>query len=189
MDLLAITRKVCEELGQEAINQAVRYAQYKTQNDFNTKLIEEVASKTGHETLASTIFVETSLGGSGSNLNYQIYTEEAWIDGVYQSNSSFHPGSNGWSSIGEHYGMSNYEFWELKAEGYSGNAGGVDSDWLVDNFWKGIEYYTNGWPLRSAEYLFVGTRSVVSAESVVNAWIARYKANKTYQNYIIEALG
>lgn len=183
-----VIRKALEEKGKEAFDKAVKYARYKTQEDFNTELIKEITAKTGHKNFAATVFVETNLESDGT-LDYEIFTEEAWINGMYESNSSFHKGFGGWSPIEEHYGMSKYEFWELKSEGYEGHAGGVDPDWLVDNFWKGIEFYTNGWPRGAAEYLFVGTRRVVSADAVATAWINKYKSNKIYQKYIIEALG
>ena len=172
----------------EVERQAVAYARYKVHEDFNTELIEEIGKKTGHPNLAATCFVDIDLN-SDDSLSVHIYNDASWIEGEYHSNSSFHPGSGGWTSVGEHYGMSKDEFWELKFSGESGgDYGGIDTEWIADNFWDGIEYFTNGWPRGTAEYLSVGTRNVVSAISVIEKYFNKYKSSNTYQKYIMEAI-
>lgn len=172
----------------DAKEQALKYARYKVQEDFNTELIKEIAKKTGHPNLAATCFVDIDLN-SDDSLSVHIYNDASWIEGEYSSNSSFHQGSGKWKSISAHYEMTRDEFWDLKFSGEDHkDYGGIDAEWIADNFWDGIEYYTNGWPRGDAEYLQVFTRNVVPAISVIEKYFNRYKASNTYQKYIMEAI-
>lgn len=181
--------KAVEDITKEVNDRAVSYARYKVQEDFNTELIKEVAKKTGHKNLATTVFVDVSLE-SDDSLKVHFYNDASWIEGDYHSNSSFHQSGGKWSSVSEHYGLSKDDFWDMKFnEGYGGDAHGtVDSDWLADNFWDGIIYYTNGWPRGAAEYLYVGKRHEKSAESVMDEYVKKYISNGRYQRYIMEAI-
>ena len=173
----------------EVERQAVAYARYKVQEDFNTELIEEIGKKTGHPNLAATCFVDIDLN-SDDSLSVHIYNDASWIEGEYHSNSSFHPGSGGWTSVGEHYGMSKDEFWENKYFGQEGDKsyGVVDPEWLADNFWDGVYYATNGWPRSDAEFLSVYKYQDVSAISVIKAYYNNYVNSNTFQKYIQEEI-
>jgi hypothetical protein len=69
-----------------------------------------------------------------------------------------------------------------------GGYGGVDSDWLTDNFWAGIVVGTNGWPRGSAEFLEVITSSGPSGDAAVNQYVKNYVASGRYPEYIREGL-
>ena len=180
--------RIVEQKRKIAAEEAVRRASYRVQNDFNTELIEEIAVRTGHPNLATTCFVDISPNGE-SGCHYHIYNDASMIDGLFKSNSSFHQGSGGWTPVAQHYGMSKAEFWERKAMGEDGgDFGGIDAEWLADNFWDGIYWATNGWPRSEADFLVSYHYSDVSALSVIKSYCKRYAASKRFQKYVNEEL-
>ena len=167
---------------------AVARARYRVQDDFNRELINEIADRTEHENLAATCFVDVNLE-SDDSLDVHVYNDWTVIDGLYNSNSSFHQSGDKWQSVTEHYGMSRDEFWEQKFNGEdSGNYGTVDPEWLADNFWDGVYYATNGWPRSDAEFLSVYRYRDVSAISVIKSYYNRYLRSNKFQKYIQEEI-
>ena len=181
-------KRVVEEKRRAAAIKAVQRATYRVQEDFNTELIEEIATRTGHPNLATTCFVDITANGE-SGFHCHIYNDASMIDGLFSSNSSFHQGSGGWTSVSQHYGMSKYEFWARKESGEDGgDYGGVDAEWLADNFWDGIYWATNGWPRSGAEFLSSYSYNDTSAISVIKSYCERYRKSKRYQKYVDEEL-
>lgn len=181
-------KRVVEEKRKIAAEEAVRRAAYRVQEDFNTELIEEIASRTGHPNLATTCFVDITANGE-KGYHYHIYNDASMIDGLFSSNSSFHQGSGGWTPVAQHYGMSQAEFWARKENGEDGgDYGGIDPWWLADNFWDGVYWATNGWPRGNAEFLSSFPYNDVSAISVIKAYCKRYEKSKRYQKYVNEEL-
>ena len=164
-------------------------ARYRAQVDFNTEMIDEIADRTGHKNLANTCFVVVD-ESSKQKLKLDFYTDDSVIDGLYKSNSSFHKGGSKWKSITEHYRMSKYDFWESKFNGEdSEDYGSVDTDWITDNFWKGIYHATNGWPNSPYDdFLHVYTYRDLSAEQVCNEYTDRYIAQNRFGYYVQEEI-
>lgn len=178
-----------KSIAEEKLMQACRIAKDKVQNDFNNEVVEFVASYTGHPNLSQSVFLDVELDSIDLNVNK--YTEEAFVAGLFKSNSSLHPGFGGWDTDEPSIlsGMSRNEFWHLKKSGFNfGTHGGVSSGWLVDNFWAGIVVGTNGWPRGNAEFLAVYTSSEASGADAVKQYIARYKSSGRYPKYILEAI-
>ena len=85
--------------------------------------------------------------------------------------------------------MSREEFWENKENGYGGGSfGRVDSEWILDNFWDGVYWVTNGWPLGNAEYLSTWKTHDVSAVSVIESYHNKYVRSNKFQKYIQEEI-
>lgn len=181
-------KRIVEKKRKMAAEEAIKRATYRVQEDFNRELVDEIARKTGHEHLATTCFAAiTPVGDSG--FHYHIYNDASMIDGLFRSNSSFHQGNGGWTPVSQHYGMSKEEFWERKAMGEDGgDFGGVDAEWLADNFWDGIYWATNGWPRSDADFLSSYQYNDVSAISVIKSYCKRYERSKRYQKYVEEEL-
>ena len=182
-------KKAVEQIRSEAEKEAHARARYRAQNDFNTELIDEIAQKTGHETLACTCYANVTLD-SYDNLDVRVANDWTVIEGIYSSKSSYHQYGGRWRSIKQHYKMHKDEFWERKESGndIDGGYGTVDAEWMADNFWDGIVYVTNGWPLGDAEYLNVFTVHETSAISVIESYFNRYLKSKRFNRYIQEEL-
>lgn len=177
-----------EQIRKEAEAKAVARARYRVQEDFNRELINEIARKTEHETLAATCFVDVNLE-SDNSLDVHVYNDWTVIEGLYHSNSSFHQSGGKWSSVSEHYSMSKDEFWERKFNGEDGGSYGVvDPEWIADNFWDGVYYATNGWPRSDAEFLSVYKYHDVSAISVIESYYNRYLNSNRFPKYIQEEI-
>lgn len=180
------------EIG-EAITDEIRAKVYgiaraKVQNDFNNEVVDFVAGYTGHPNLSQTVFVDIKL--DSIDLSVDKYTDSSFIAGKFKSHSSFHPGFEGWRRVSKLRGMSKGEFWDLKRSGEldGGDYGGVDSDWLTDNFWYGIVVGTNGWPRGSAESLSVTRSREASGEDALDKYVRDYISSGRYPKYILEAL-
>lgn len=180
--------KIGESIAEDVKQQVYGIARAKVQNDFNNEVVDYVASYTNHPTLSQTVFVDISL--DSIDLKVDKYTDSSFVAGIFKSNSSFHPGFEGWRRVSKLRGMSHSEFWELKRNGEldGGDYGGVDSDWLTDNFWGGIVVGTNGWPKGSAEFLSVTRSREASGKQALDAYVRDYIASERYQKYILEAL-
>lgn len=171
-------------IAKEVEEVAVARARYKVQEDFNRELIKKIAKLTGHENLAATCFVEVDLDGEGG-LNTSTFTDDDLIMGLYSSNSSFHKSGDGWESITDHYSMHREEFWEKKADGYGDESHGiVNTEWLVDNFYFGRYYITNGWPRGTADFLRVYRVQGVPVEPIIDAYHKKYAASGRLNKYI-----
>ncbi len=175
-------------ISDEVKAQAYGIARAKVQQDFDNEIVDFVAGYTGHSTLAQTVFVEINL--NSIHLDVEEYTNSDYILGVFSSNSSFHPEFEGWKRVSKLKGMSKDTFWDLKLNGEldGGDYGGVESDWLTDNFWKGIVVGTNGWPRGDAEVLSVIRSRGISGKSAVDQYVKNYNASGRYPAYIREAV-
>ena len=175
-----------QALGTEIAERAYAAARYDVQDDFNNELVDYVARATGHESLAATVFVEVELD-SYDYLNVNKYTEAAYVYGVYKSKSSYHQGYEGWKVVRKFKTMSKDEFWEMRESGADAdhkNYGGVDSEWMTDNFWDGIVYCTNGWPLGEADFLSEFIIREKSAASAVDDYIHAYQASNRFAKHV-----
>jgi len=182
--------EVAKELGSAIMSQVYSNARYEVQNDFNNELVDYVANGTGHDRLAATVFVEVSLD-SYDDLDVNQYVEPAYVAGVYTSKSSYHPGYEGWKVVKKFKTMSKDEFWEMRESGEDadhGTYGGVDAEWMTNNFWDGIVYCTNGWPLGNAEFLSVFVTKETPASSVVENYIHEYQMSNRYIKHIRKEL-
>lgn len=178
----ALTREIAER--------AYAIARYDVQEDFNNELSAYVADVTGHSNLANTCFVEVELD-SYNYLKVNKYTESAYVAGVFSSNSSYHRGFEGWEIVRKFKTMSRDEFWDMRLSGEDEdhrNYGGVDSDWVTDNFWDGIVYSTNGWPLSNADFLAVYKSHEISAATAVEDYINAYIGQGRFPRHIQNAI-
>lgn len=166
-------------------------ARYEAQNDFNKELVPYVAKRTGHDHLAATVFIEVELD-SQNDLKYDVYTEEAYVAGLFKSRSSYHPGYEGWEEVDKFKSMTRAQFWRMRFSGADAEHetyGGVEADWVTDNFWEGIKYVTNGWPLTKARKLSVKTKNEnVSGEDATKEYIDRYISEGRYAAHIQNAI-
>lgn len=181
-------KKVVEKKRKVAVDEAIKRAVYRVQEDFNNEFVDVLAERTGHPNLATTCFVDVTPNGE-NGLHYRFYNDASMIDGIFSSNSSFHKSGDKWIQVSQHYGMSREEFWERKSMGEDGGSFGVvDPEWLADNFWDGIYWATNGWPRSSAEFLVSYHYNDVSALSVIKDYIKQYKASNRFKKYVNEEL-
>lgn len=177
-----------EQIAKEVEKVAVARARYRVQEDFNRELISEIARKTDHENLAATCFVEIDSDGSGGLIT-EFYTDDDMIAGLYSSNSSFHKSGDKWESVSAHHSMSREEFWEKKFEGYGDEPHGiVDTEWIVDNFYFGRYYATNGWPRGNADFLRVYPFKGVPVEPIIESYRKRYVASNRFNKYVQEEI-
>lgn len=177
-----------ESIAAEKAQEAYGIARARVQEDFNNELVDFVAGYTGHPTLSKTVFAVVNL--NSIHLDVEKYTDPDYILGVFSSNSDFHPGFADWRRVSKLRGMSKDEFWDRKLSGElgGGDYGGVESDWLTDNFWSGIVVGTNGWPRGEAEFLSVIRSRGVSGKSAVDQYVKNYNASGRYPAYIREAM-
>lgn len=191
MNIYKEMKAVAEEWGKEIAEQIYAAARYEVQEDFNEELVPHVASLTGHENLANTVFVEVSLD-STNDLDVNKYTEEAYVAGLFKSRSSYHPGYEGWKEVAKFKGMTREEFWDMRLSGADedhGTYGGVQSAWVTDNFWRGKVWVTNGWPRSDAETLHAfEIDERVSGEQAVDSYIYKYIADGRYPKHILKAM-
>ena len=177
-----------EQIAAEKERKAVARARYRVQDDFNRELIDKIAEETGHPNLALTCFVDVSLN-SRDELDVRVYNDWTVIEGMYNSNSSFHQDGGKWKSIKQHYRMTREDFYAKKDDGYGGDFGTVDPEWLADNFWDGIYYATNGWPRNiEQDYLQVYKYKDKSAISVIESYYKEYVDTNRFGYYIQEEL-
>lgn len=182
-------RNAVEQVRADAAAEAHARARYQVQDDFNRELLSEIARKTGHETLAATCFVDVDLD-SYDDLDVRVYNDWTVIEGLYSSKSSYHQTGGKWKSIRQNYGLHIDDFWARKESGndLDNNYGTVDAEWMADNFWDGIYYATNGWPLGNVEYLEVFTIHETSAISVIQSYYNRYLRSGRFYKYILEEI-
>lgn len=180
-------REEAKKRTSDVLAKATERAIYRVQRDFHTKPIEEIAEKTGHNTLAQACYC--MLDVKGSNIDIDIYYDASFIDGIYESNSSYHQDGGKWRSVRKNYNLSSYDFWEMFYNGETGGSyGEIESEWIMKNFWNGVEYSTNGWPRGSAEYLQIIKGKTTSAYSVAQNFINNYIAEGHYEAYIQEEM-
>lgn len=187
-------KKIVKERGQEAAQRAHIYASSKVQNDFDEELIGELAKITGHEHLAATCYVDIELNADGS-LSTEMYNDYSVLDpDVFKSKSSFHQSGAPWVSVSRHYDLHRDAFWEehnarqengIKSPQY----GSLDLDWVTDNFWDGIVWKTNGWPLGNADFLSAWSERETPAVKLIELYIRKYNRSRRYWQYIQEGLG
>ena len=177
-----------KKLVSEIVAEATQRAQYRVQRDFHKKPIELIAKQTGHVNLAQACYC--MLDSSGIDINVEIYYDASFIEGFYKSNSSFHQSGGGWSIVRKNKNLSTYDFWEMHYNGETGGSyGAVEEEWIMENFWYGRQYVTNGWPLsKSAEYLSGHYKETVSAYDVAQNFIDDYIAEGHYERYIQEEI-
>lgn len=177
-------KEECEQIISEIAPEAIARAQYRVQRDFHTHLIKKIAEDTGHENLAQACYF--MLKPNGIDIEAESYYDASFIEGFYESSSSYHQDGGKWRSVRKNYQLSRYDFWEMHFAGETGGSyGEVEEDWIMKNFWNGIEYVTNGWPLsKSAEYLSTSKRKVVSAYDVAKKFIDDYDAKGYYKKYL-----
>lgn len=178
-----------KQISEEAGRMAVARARYRVQEDYNTELIKEIADKTDHDNLAAACFVDVDMD-SDESLNVRAYHDWHVIEGFYNSRSSFHQRGGKWRSVEEHYGMHKDEFWERKENGDEGDKsyGVVDAEWIMDNFWDGVWYITNGWPRSDAPFLSVYPTHDISAGKIIESYHNRYVRSNRFQKYIQEEI-
>lgn len=178
-ELEAFAKKAVGSVAKEAIGRAM----YRVQRDFHTKTVQTIADATGHDTLAQACYC--MLNTSGNDIEVDIYYDPSFIIGMLNSNSSYHQGGGKWRSVGKNYKLSRYDFWEMHENGETGgNYGLLDENWVMKNFWNGVQYVTNGWPLSDAEYLDAYPISTVSAYDVAKEYIDNYISEGHYEKYI-----
>lgn len=171
------------------VAEATQRAMYRVQRDFHTKVIDEIANQTGHANLAQACYC--MLNPQGGDIAVDIYYDASFIDGFFSSNSSFHKSGSPWRVVKSNYGLSSYDFWEMRLNGeYEGGSyGAVMDTWIMQNFWNGVKYSTNGWPrARSEEYLEVYKTRTVAAYDVAQGFIDDYIAAGHYEQYIQEEM-
>lgn len=182
-ELEAYAKKAVGSIAKEATERAM----YRVQRDFHTKPIQAIASATGHDTLAQACYC--MLTTSGSDIEVDIYYDPSFVVGFFNSNSSYHQSGGKWRSVRKNYNLSRYDFWEMHEAGETGGSyGSVDEDWIMKNFWNGVQYSTNGWPLSDAEYLQVFRGKTVSAYDVAKSYIDNYISEGHYGRYIQEEM-
>jgi hypothetical protein len=185
---MAELEKEAKKRVSEVVAEATQRAQYRVQRDFHTKTIDVIAKETGHVNLAQACFC--MLNNKGSDINVEIYYDESFIEGFFRSNSSFHQDGGRWKVAKQNQNLSVYDFWDMHYNDETGGSyGEVEEDWIMENFWNGREYVTNGWPLsKSAEYLSGHYRETVSAYEVAQNFIDNYIAEGHYERYIQEEI-
>lgn len=181
-------KKEAKKRTSEVVAEATQRAMYRVQRDFHTKTVQEIANKTGHQNLSQACYC--MLTTKGTDIEVDIYYDASFIEGFFKSNSSYHQDGGKWRSVRKNYGLSSYDFWEMHYNGETGGSyGSVDEEWIMKNFWNGVEYSTNGWPLsKSEEYLQVYRTKVVSAYDVAKNFIDDYIAEGHYEQYIEEEI-
>lgn len=184
-DWMSELKKEAQRRTSEVVAEATQRAMGRVQRDFHTQVIEKIASETGHENLSQACYC--MLSSSGSDIGYDIFYDASFIEGFYSSNSLFHQGGSKWRSVRSNYNLSRYDFWEKYEDSDvpRGNYGIVDEQWIMKNFWNGVQYGTNGWPLaRSAEYLQVYRTATVAAYDVAKNFVDDYISEGHYEKYI-----
>ena len=187
-------KKFIKEAGQEACQRARIYAKAKVQNDFDEKLIQELAKITGHEHLAATCYVDVYLDDNG-HLSTDMYNDYAVLNpDDFKSNSSFHQSGAPWTTATENVGLHKDDFWEqysLRKDGELETAqhGRLDLEWVTDNFWDGIVWKTNGWPRGDADILSAYPDKEIPAVKLIESYIRKYNKSQRYWQYIQEGLG
>jgi hypothetical protein len=172
----------------EVVAKATERAMYRVQRDLHTKPIEAIAKETGHGNLAQACYC--MLTTKGTNIDVEIYYDASFIEGFYKSNSSYHQDGGAWRVVRKNKGLSSYDFWEMHYNGETGGSyGAVEETWIMDNFWNGREYVTNGWPLsKSAEYLSGHYQNTTSAYDVAANFVDQYIADGYYEQYVQEEI-
>ena len=169
------------------IDEANQRARTRVQHDMNSEGVNYIASKTDHKNLASACFFEYDT--SDAKMTVQIVPDGSVLNGLYRSRSSYHQSGGSWSSVTENYNISRDEFWAGdKAD--PGSYGIPEGEWIMKNFWTGIVYVTNGWPLaKSAEYLSVMQMRTIAAYDVAQEYLDDYNNSGRYKAYVAEELG
>jgi hypothetical protein len=186
--LMKMLEKEIKKAAQPVIDEAVQRAAYRVQRDFHTKAIDTIARKTKHPTLSQACYC--MLTGKGSGIEVDIYYDASAIDGFFVSKSRYHKSGAPWTEAKETHGVSSYDFWsnydeDVRVPQY----GEVDSNWLMDNFWNGYEWRTNGWPLPGGgEFLETWKVRTISAYDVAQKYIDDYIAKGYYGRYIKEEM-
>ena len=177
-------KKEAAKITSEVVAEATQRAMYRVQRDFHTKPIEEIAKETGHVNLAQACYC--MLNTKGNDIEVDIYYDASFIEGFFKSNSSYHQDGGKWRSVRKNYNLSSYDFWEMHYNGETGGSyGEVDEEWIMKNFWNGVQYGTNGWPRsKTAEYLSTYKKLTVSAYDVAKNFINDYIAEGHYEKYI-----
>ena len=187
-DWMSELKKEAQKRTSEVYAKAAQRAMYRVQRDLHTKAVEYIAEKTGHENLAQACYC--MLDNNGLDINVDIYYDASVIEGFFKSNSSYHQDGGEWRTVRKNRNLSTYDFWEMHYNGETGGSyGEVGEDWIMENFWNGREYITNGWPLsKSEEYLRVSKRKVKSAYDVAKDFIDYYNEQGFYNLYLQEEI-
>lgn len=181
-------KKEAQALTSDVVAKATQRAMKRVQRDLHKKPIEEIAEKTGHPTLAQACYC--MLTSDGTDIDVEIYYDASFIEGFFNSFSSYHQDGGAWRVVRSNKGLSSYDFWEMHFNGETGGSyGEVEESWIMDNFWRGRQYVTNGWPLnKSEEYLRGHYESTVSAYDVAANYVDQYIADGYYEQYIQEEI-
>lgn len=187
-DWISALKEEAKRRTSEVVAEATQRAMYRVQRDFHTKAIKNIAEETGHENLSQACYC--MLNSNGTDIEVDIFYDASFIEGFFHSNSSYHQDGGKWRSVRKNYNLSNYDFWDLHYSGETGGSyGEVDEEWIMKNFWNGLKYSTNGWPLsKSEEYLQVYRTSTISAYDVAKNFIDNYISEGHYEKYIQEEI-
>lgn len=162
-----------------------RQLKYRIQEDFNEEAIKKIADETGHPNLAQGCYFNIDV--SPNSVDMDIFYDPFGV-AIQTSNSEWHIGiGSGWHTSKTTHNMASEQYNEAKIRGdiIPVNMGGVDPNWVFENFWEGYEWYTNGWP-RVPGYLEVGRRETKGAYDVAMEYIENYY--KTIDLYIQQIL-
>ena len=186
--LMQMIEREVKRQAQPILDAAAQRAAYRVQTDFHTKAIETIAKKTKHPTLSQACYC--MLTGRSDGIEVDIYYDASVIDGFFESNSRYHKGGGSWSIVTQNQGLSMYDFWENYDEADVTQHGEVDHEWIMENFWNGYEWRTNGWPLPGGgEFLETWRVRTISAYDVAQQYIDNYIAKGYYGKYISEEIG
>ena len=179
-------KRMAQSRVDQYIDEANDRARTRAQHDMNDEGVKYIAARTGHNNLAAACFFEYDI--NDTRMRVEIVPDGSVLDGYYKSRSSYHQGGGKWSSVSENYGISRSEFWDgIRAE--PRDAGTPSGDWIMENFWLGIVYITNGWPLaKNAEYLSVTEARTIAAQDVAQEYLDNYNSSGRYQAYVAEEL-
>lgn len=179
-------QKMAQDRVDQCIDEANARARTRAQHDMNSEGVKYIASETGHENLAAACFFEYDT--NDSRMRVQIIPDGSVLDGYYKSRSSYHQSGESWSIVHENYDIPRSEFWNgIRAE--PRDAGMPEGEWIMKNFWLGIVYVTNGWPLaKKTEYLSVTEMRTIAAEDVAQEYLDDYNNSGRYRAYVAEEL-
>lgn len=186
---MKLVEKEAKRQGQEIMAEAVQRAAYRVQRDFHTKAIDAIALQTGHPTLSQACYCMLEM--NGSDIEVDIYYDASVIDGFFESSSAYHKSGEPWKVVRHNQNLSSYDFWDefYDRDDDVKQYGAVDHKWIMNNFWNGYEWKTNGWPLPGGgEFLQTWKERTVSAYDVAKEYVANYISEGYYGKYVNEEI-
>lgn len=185
---MGLTESEIEMLYEDIIKNALPKFADNITSYAKSELEDFVAEYTGHKNLSKSIELKAQVIGPLA-IKLIGSSDATKLSRSFKSNSSLHKEGEPWK-IAPTSNISAIDYFHAKKNGdIGGQYGALDLEWVLDNFWFGIETWTNGWPRTGGNSKLLFTKhNVPSAHKALDLFVDRYENNGMLDKHLDMAI-